>query len=108
VIVSTQPACAVVWVDRRNAVVALRDADGRETTCTISRGGCPTAGYLELVVRAIGDRERVVILGPGPARLDLERAYVAIYHRPDRLVDVEPSGPVAAADLVRRVRQLAA
>jgi hypothetical protein len=40
-------------------------------------------------------------------RLALEREYVAIHHRPDRLVDVEPSGALAPGDLVRRLRELA-
>jgi hypothetical protein len=60
------------------------------------------------VVRAVGDRQRVVILGPSSARLALEREYVAIYHRPDRIVDVEPAGAVRTEDLVERLRALAA
>jgi hypothetical protein len=41
-------------------------------------------------------------------RLALEREYVAMYRRPDRLVDVEPAGPVSSEDLVDRLRTLAA
>jgi hypothetical protein len=48
-----------------------------------------------------------MILGPGTDRLALEREYVAINHRPDRLVDVEPAGPVDVSELVNRVRELA-
>ncbi len=66
------------------------------------------SSYLALVVRAIGDRQRVVILGPSSARLELEREYVAIYRRPDRIVDVEPAGAVNTEDLVERLRALAA
>jgi hypothetical protein len=33
---------------------------------------------------------------------------VTIYHRPERLVDVEPAEAVDAADLVERLRTLAA
>jgi hypothetical protein len=108
---ATNPAIgssAVVWINDLDAVVACRDTDGRITTCTIDRGSEAELPYLNLVVRAIGDRERVLILGPGSARLALEREYVAIYHRPERLVDVEPSGPVDEAELVDRVRQLGA
>ncbi|HLO36825.1 MAG TPA: hypothetical protein VK194_12110, partial [Candidatus Deferrimicrobium sp.] len=63
--------------------------------------------YLADVVREIGDRERVMILGPNEVRLDLEREYVAIYRRPERLVDVEPAGRLDAEALVRRARRLA-
>ena len=106
--VRTATASAVVWINRRRAAVARLDKDGRITTCTIERGCEPELSYLNLVIRAIGDHERVVILGPGSARLALEREYVSIYRRPERLVDVEPAGLVEEADLVDRLRQLAA
>jgi hypothetical protein len=99
---------AVVWINGRHAIVARLDKGGQITTRKFERGYEPEPAYLNLVVRAIGDRERVVILGPGSARLALEREYVAMYRRPERLVDVEPAGPVEEADLVDRLRQLAA
>jgi hypothetical protein len=102
------PPSAVAWIGDRHAVVAEIDATGHIMTCTIERQGAPEQRYVALVVEAIGDRQRVVILGPGNTRLLLERAYVSIYHRPDRLVDVEEAGAVAEADLVRRLRELAA
>jgi hypothetical protein len=95
-------------VNGRHAVVAGLDTGGRISTCTIERNLEPESSYLSLVIRAIGDRERVVILGPSSIRLALEREYVAIYQRPDRLVDVEPSGPVDEAELVDRLNRLAA
>jgi hypothetical protein len=104
----TTPTSAVVWINGRHAVVARMDAAGRITTCEIERGLEPEPSYLRLVIRALGDRERVVILGPSSVRLALEREYVAIYRRPDRLVDVEPSGLVDEAELVDRLRQLSA
>ena len=106
----TKPAtrsCAVAWINGRGAIVARIDFDGSVTTRSIERGLEPEPVFLDLVVRAIGARQRVVILGPGSARLALEREYVGIYQRPDRLVDVEPSGPVDEAELIDRVRQLA-
>jgi hypothetical protein len=39
------------------------------------------------------DEERVVVSGPADVRTQFDRAYVAVTHRPDRLVDVEPSAP---------------
>jgi hypothetical protein len=104
----TNPPCAVVWINGRQAVVGGMDTAGRIHLRTVERTSENEASYLELVIRTIGDRERVIILGPGSARLALERAYVAIYHRPERLVDVEPAGPFDADELVERLRQLAA
>jgi hypothetical protein len=98
---------AVVWINGQEAIVATMAYEGRITTCEVFRGTSPELGYLAQVVRVIGDRERVVILGPSSARLALEREYVAIYKRPDRLVDVEPSDRVTTDDLVARLRTLA-
>ena len=102
------PESAVAWINGRQAIVATMARDGGIFTCEINRGLSPESSYLALVVQALGDRERVVILGPSSARLALEREYVAIYHRPDRLVDVEPAGAVNTEDLVARLRALAA
>jgi hypothetical protein len=99
--------CAVAWINGRGAIVVRTDLDGSVSTATIERGLEPEPVFLDLVVRAIGARERVVILGPSTVRLALEREYVGIYQRPDRLVDVEPSGPVSEDELIDRVRQLA-
>ena len=99
---------AVAWVNERQASVAMMSADGRISSCEISRGSLPEGAYLARVVRVIGDRQRVVILGPSTARLALEREYVAMFRRPERLVDVEPAGPVSSEQLVDRLRTLAA
>lgn len=99
---------AVVWVNGRRAIVAAMGREGSVSTCDISRGSLREPDYLAQIVRVIGDRERVVILGPGTMRLALEREYVTIFHRPERLVDVEPSEAMEPADLVARLRTLAA
>jgi hypothetical protein len=99
---------AVAWINGRQAIVATMARDGQIFICEINRGLSPEPSYLALVVHALGDRDRVVILGPSSARLALEREYVAIYRRPDRLVDVEPAGAVNTEDLVARLRALAA
>ena len=103
---ATAPS-AVVWINGRQAVVAAMSHDGRISTCEISRGWLAKSSYLAQVVRVIGDRQRVVILGPSSLRLALEREYVTVFHRPDRLVDVEPAGPVSFEELVDRLRTLA-
>jgi hypothetical protein len=98
---------AVVWINGRQAVVAEMSLDGCVSTCEITRGWLSQSSYLAQVVRVIGDRQRVMILGPGSVRLALERDYVAMFRRPDRLVDVEPAGLVSTEDLVDRLRILA-
>lgn len=100
--------CAVVWINGRQAVVAAMSHDGNISTCDITRGWLAQPAYLAQVVRVIGDRQRVVILGPSSVRLALEREYVAMFRRPDRLVDVEPAGPVSSEELIDRLRTLAA
>ena len=97
---------AAVWINGRTARIALLDDAGQVSTCEIARGLEPEPSYLAIVIRAIGDRERVAILGPSSMRLALEREFVAIHHRPERLVDVEPAGALEMPDLVRRVREL--
>lgn len=99
---------AVVWINGRGALVAGVDEDGEIVTSTIERRTQDEAQFLSRVVSAIGDRERVMILGPGAARLALEREYVDIHRRPDHLVDVEPAGLLEEPDVVDRLRQLAA
>ena len=98
---------AVAWIDGRRAIVVAISDDAGVSTCEVSRGSLPESSYLAQVVRLIGDRRRVAILGPGSIRLALEREYVAFFQRPDRLVDVEPAGPVSTEELVDRVRMLA-
>ena len=95
---------AVVWLNASQAIVAAWTQDGLVTTCELGRGSLPQATYLAQVVHVIGDRQRVVILGPSTIRLALEREYVAVFQRPERLVDVEPAGLVSPEELERRLR----
>jgi hypothetical protein len=99
---------AVVWINGRQAMVATMSHDGRTSTSWIRRGWLPKRRYLTAVVRLIGDRQRVVILGPSSIRLALEREYVAIFRRPDRLVEVDPTGAVDQQELLDRLRTLCA
>jgi hypothetical protein len=104
----THAPSAVVWINGRQAMVAAMSHDGRISTCEITRGWLGQTSYLAQVVRVIGDRQRVVILGPSSVRLALERDYVATFRRRGRLIDVEPAGPVAPEELIDRLRTLAA
>jgi hypothetical protein len=93
---------AITWVDRRRAIVARRTSRGaidvEEFPFPPDEPGRLLA--IAAVVHAIGESDRVVVMGPESARTRLEREYVAISHRPDRLVDVEREGPVSREDLI--------
>jgi hypothetical protein len=45
-------------------------------------------------------------MGTDPSRIALERQYVALYRRPDRLIDLGPSHSAARSDLVDQLRVL--
>jgi len=99
---------AVAWIGELRATVATSSRGGRISTCEVNRGWLREASYLAQVVRLIGDRERVAILGPGVLRFALERDYVELFKRPDRVIDVQPAGRVPTDELVDRVRKLSA
>lgn len=105
--VATVPQSAVVWINGRRAIVARMSEAGRVSTARIERGLEPEPTFLARVVHAIGDRERVVILGPTSTRLLLEREYVAIHQRPDHLIDVEDAAAIDEGALIERLREVA-
>ncbi len=81
----------VVWIDHDQAFIVGQGPDGRETVVLVDRAQGETEAEFEArTVGEVVDDERVVVSGPAHARTDFERAYVAVTHRPDRLVDVEP------------------
>ena len=98
---------AITWISPARAIVARRAASG---WVDVARVENPTPDlempYLARVAHEIGDADRVLIMGADDVRTELEREYVRIYHRPDRLVDVEPAGEVTEEQLVERLREL--
>ncbi len=81
----------VVWIDHDQAFIVGQGPDGRETVELVDRApGETEADFEARTVGEVVDDERVVVSGPAYARTDFERAYVAVTHRPDRLVDIEP------------------
>ena len=106
---ATRPS-AVAWIDDRHAYVATNAASGDLLFTEIHpRSGVADEDgtYLARVVDAIGDRERIAILGPDAERLALEREYVLIFRRPERLIDVEPSSFADRIEIAERLRALA-
>ncbi len=100
------PTGAITWIDRDHALIARRSREGAIDVASVRRDTPDASSYLGRIVHEIGDRDRVVILGPGSLRTELEREYVTIYHRPDRLIDVEPASEMTEAELVARLREL--
>jgi hypothetical protein len=95
-------AAAVVWLDRRHAFVA-RARDGHSIVTEVERDFDPEAQFLLRVIHEAADCDRVVIMGPDAARIDFEREYVSLYHRPDRLIDVGTSMQPARRELVEQL-----
>lgn len=82
---------AVVWIDREQALIVASAGDGGERVEILDRALIETEAAFETrAADAVLDVDRVLVSGPSDIRTDFERAYVAITHRPDRLVDVEP------------------
>lgn len=85
---------AVVWIDHDQAMIVEQGADGSQSVELLDRAPAESeAAFDARTVDEVVDDDRVVVSGPAFARTDFERAYVAMTHRPDRLVDVEPKTP---------------
>jgi hypothetical protein len=111
------PTGAVAWIDRDRAVVARSATTGKPVVHELFRvprrpakaavSTTPEVGpFLARVVDEIGDRDRVVIMGPDAMRVELEREYVTINRHPDRLVDVEDAAELDREDLIGRLARL--
>lgn len=88
---------ALVWIDRNQAVIVEQAPSGRNGVELLNRTATETEAMFDArTVHAVIDRDRVVVSGPISARNDFERAYVSVTHRPDRLIDVEPTVPAAS------------
>lgn len=111
------PTGAVAWIDRDRAVVARSASTGKPVVHELYRvprrpakgrlaTAPPVGPFLARVVDEIGDQDRVVILGPDGMRVELEREYVTINRRPERLVDVEDVSELDREDLIGRLARL--
>ncbi len=99
---------AIVWVDEAHAIVAATSPDGAIVTEQVDRGTQPEATYLAHVVHEIGDSATVTIIGPSSVRLALEREFVSINHRPDRIVGIPMAATATRTETLARMRRLVA
>jgi hypothetical protein len=81
----------VLWIDHDQALIVGHTADGWQSAELLDREPAESeASFDARMVHEVVDEDRLIVSGPTNARTDFERAYVAMTHRPDRLVDVEP------------------
>lgn len=98
---------AVTWIAREQALVGRKTAGGWVDVATVHADAPDDPRtYLARVAHEIGDAERVMIIGPDVLRTELEREYVTIYHRPDRLLDVAHVETLTEDELLERLRDL--
>ena len=99
---------ATVWIDHEQAIIATHDLDGSPVVERLARGTTePEAEFEGRAVDEVLDRDQVNVAGPAYARTSFERAYVAVTHHPERIVDVEPqvdAHDVADLPVRRRAR----
>ncbi len=101
---------AVVWVGRFRALVARRGAADDEVLVEempLPPSGPGRSERLAQVVHSLRDCDRVRVAGGPWERTGFEREYVAIVHRPDRLVDLDVAVPMSRAAIVRLLRDAA-
>ena len=100
---------AVILLAATEAVMARTRADGRDEITRIPRRGGPagTPSFFVRVLRELGDRAPVVIMGSTADRTAFERAFVAVSHRPDRLLEdasIHDAHPEALLERLRGLR----
>jgi len=103
-----QGPSAVVWVDADHAIVASTEDGGGIATAEVDRGAASEVEFLARVVHEIGNTPTVSVVGPSSIRLALEREFVSINHRPERLVGVPAAARVVESEILERMRRLAA
>ena len=83
---------ALIWIDHEQAIITLRRGDAVPPVVErLGRGRFePEAAFEARAVDELIDAGTVTIAGPAFARTSFERALVAVTHRPDSFVDVEP------------------
>lgn len=82
---------AMIWIDHEQAIITMRHPDGRPLVERLGRGRFePASAFEARAVDELVDAGMVTIAGPAYARTSFERALVAVTHRPEGIVDVEP------------------
>lgn len=100
---------AVVLLGATEAVLARTRTDGHDEIVRVRRrtrrAGAPP--FFVRILHELGDRAPVVVLGDPAERVSFEREFVAVSHRPDRLLDdasVHDAHPEALLERLRGLR----
>ena len=101
---TTIPA-ALVWLDHWHALVARAYASGVLVT-EIDRAVETEPDFLFHVAEQAENCDRLVVMGPEASRAAFEREYVALYRRPDRLIDAGMELEPQPHELIDRLRIL--
>jgi hypothetical protein len=96
---------ALIWLDRSHALVA-RTRSGDTVITSIDRELDQEPQYLLRVAHEAEDCDRVVVTGADSARVAFEREYVAVYRRPDRLIDGGADDEPEPSEMAARLRLL--
>lgn len=98
-----QSPVATVHIDDDEAVIRTVADDGHAILDRLVRRHAESAMAFDVrVVDEVLDDQHVQVDGPDRARLRFERAYVAVTHRPDRLVDGPGAEPTPDVVPTRR------
>lgn len=82
---------SMVWIDHEQAIITTREGHGAPLVERLGRGRFePEAAFEARAVDEVVDAPSVMVSGPASARTSFERALVAVTHRPDAIIDVEP------------------
>lgn len=93
---------AAVWIDRGQALIVARGPDREEWVEVVER--MPGESIITFEVRTVDevlDEDRIVVRGAATDRLEFERTYTAVTHRPDRIVDVGSEATIRRQGLMR-------
>lgn len=83
---------AIVWIDHETAIVTDLDLGGDRPPVVecLARGANESGTDFEArAVDEVIDETTVAVAGPVAARLSFERRFVAVTHRPDRIIDLD-------------------
>ncbi|MGI8829930.1 MAG: hypothetical protein ACR2I5_09210 [Candidatus Limnocylindria bacterium] len=80
---------AVVWIDHARAIIFEFGARDHRVQVVDRLLAEQEERFEARAIDKVLDRDRVIVSGPAYARIGFERAYVALTHRPDRLVDAQ-------------------
>ena len=99
----------VVWIDDHQARITTQTTDGCAIVERLDRRPSETESRFDArVVETIAGLDPVAVSGPALPRIAFQRAFVALTHRPELLIDLDVeasrlTGPEATAPSLRRL-----